>query len=149
MILIKNILLYSLEIATRVVQKSQSVLIHWSDGWDRTSQLWSLSQILIDPYYRTLIGFEVIIEKEWCTFGHKFEARWGHFNNESHDKNNRSPVFIQFLDWVHQLIRQFPTSFQFSEKLLLFLAHHVYSCKFGTFLWDNERNRIKFEKIHK
>jgi len=31
-----------------------SCLIHWSDGWDRTSQLCALSQIQIDPYFRTL-----------------------------------------------------------------------------------------------
>ena len=31
-----------------------SVLIHCSDGWDRTSQLCSLSKIMLDPYYRTV-----------------------------------------------------------------------------------------------
>ena len=149
MILIKNILSTSSDIASRVVLKNQSVLVHWSDGWDRTSQLWSLSQMLIDPYYRTLVGFEVIIEKEWTGFGHKFEARWGHFQDQDHEENERSPIFIQFLDCVHQLLKQFPTSFQFNNKLLLFLAHHVYTCKFGTFLFDNERTRIKIERINK
>jgi hypothetical protein len=32
----------------------KNVLVHCSDGWDRTSQLSSLSQLLLDPYYRTL-----------------------------------------------------------------------------------------------
>lgn len=50
-------------------------MIHCSDGWDRTSQLSSLSMILLDPYYRTLKGFIVLIEKEWLSFGHMFATR--------------------------------------------------------------------------
>jgi len=36
------------------IKEGNSVLIHCSDGWDRSSQLVSLSQILLEPYYRTL-----------------------------------------------------------------------------------------------
>ena len=50
---------------------------------------------------------------------------------------------MQFLDAIYQLIDQFPTAFQFNTKLLLFLAHHVYTCRFGTFLGDCERARFK------
>lgn len=53
---------------------------------------------MIDPYYRTVLGFEVIIEKEWISFGHKFETRLGHFKDENSMPDERSPVFIQFLD---------------------------------------------------
>jgi rhodanese-related sulfurtransferase len=132
--LLKNILIYSAEIAARIHYDKQTVVVHCSDGWDRTAQLCSLAQMMIDPYYRTIEGFEVIIEKEWISFGHKFETRYGHFKDDSHMPDERSPVFIQFLDCVYQLLLQFPTQFQFNNKLLLFLAHHVYTCKFGTFL---------------
>ena len=30
------------------------VLVHCSDGWDRTSQICSLSELMMDKYYRTL-----------------------------------------------------------------------------------------------
>ena len=42
-------------------QKGGSTLIHCSDGWDRTSQLTSLSQIIMDSEYRTISGFMVCV----------------------------------------------------------------------------------------
>jgi hypothetical protein len=52
-------------------------VVHCSDGWDRTSQLSATAQLLLDPYYRTVVGFGVLVEKEWTGFGHKFEDRCG------------------------------------------------------------------------
>jgi protein tyrosine/serine phosphatase len=39
-----------------------AALIHCSDGWDRTAQLSALAQIILDPFYRTIKGFQVIID---------------------------------------------------------------------------------------
>lgn len=41
------------------LEAGDPVLVHCSDGWDRTSQLTSLAQLLLDPYYRTIDGFQV------------------------------------------------------------------------------------------
>ena len=88
---------------------------------------------MIDPYYRTITGFEVLIEKEWVGYGHMFKIRLGHF-----DKKEESPIFLQFLDCVHQLVHQFPLEFEFNSKFLEEIAFHSYTCLFGTFLCDNE-----------
>lgn len=47
------------QVVELLVVQGVSVLVHCSDGWDRTSQLTSLAQLLIDPYYRSLQGFQV------------------------------------------------------------------------------------------
>ena len=43
--------------AYAVLREKASVLLHCSHGWDRTSQVASLAQLMIDPYYRTFQGF--------------------------------------------------------------------------------------------
>lgn len=66
----------------------------------------------------SLQGFQVLVETEWLDFGHKFADRCGHGEN-AEDVNERCPVFLQWLDCVHQLQRQFPCSFQFNEAFLV------------------------------
>ncbi|EGR34591.1 myotubularin-related protein 1, putative [Ichthyophthirius multifiliis] len=109
------------------------VVVHCSDGWDRTIQLLCISQLLLEPYYRTIEGFISLIEKEWIGFGHQFVLRYGH-GSKNHQDENRSPIFIQFLDCVHQLLKQYPLSFQFNQRLLTDLAYHLFSCLYGNFL---------------
>lgn len=36
---------------------------------------------------------------------------------------------------------QFPTAFEFNERLLLTILDHLYSCRFGTFLYNCESAR--------
>ena len=35
------------------------MMVHCSDGWDRTAQTCGLSALMLDPYYRTIQGYEV------------------------------------------------------------------------------------------
>ncbi|XP_070615783.1 phosphatidylinositol-3,5-bisphosphate 3-phosphatase MTMR8-like isoform X2 [Erythrolamprus reginae] len=62
-------------LAKAVRDEGASVVVHCSDGWDRTAQVCSLACLLLDPFYRTVKGFMVLIEKEWITMGHKFSHR--------------------------------------------------------------------------
>ncbi|KAK7037943.1 phosphoinositide 3-phosphatase [Favolaschia claudopus] len=160
-------------IARNIHINSSHVLIHCSDGWDRTSQLSALAQMCLDPYYRTIRGFAILVEKDWLSFGHKFLDRCGHLSSDKffvspadmggensgadaakaflasvqnrfasqHHIKETSPVFHQFLEAVRQIQRQFPDRFEFNERFLHQLYYHLYSCQFGTFLYNCERER--------
>ncbi|GAM20304.1 hypothetical protein SAMD00019534_034790 [Acytostelium subglobosum LB1] len=132
----------SVRIAEKVDSGTSSVLIHCSDGWDRTSQLSALSMLLLDGYYRTLEGFIVLIEKEWLSFGHMF---WRRTHGKGAD--DRSPIFLQFIDCVWQICNQYPKSFEFNERLLVDILDALYSSQFGTFLYDSEKERLRATQL--
>lgn len=126
------------------------ILIHCSHGWDRTSQVSALAQILLDPYYRTRHGFSVLVEKDFMSFGHPFHLRSAHGEGRSmntpqqsstNDEGQISPIFLQFLDCVYQIVQLYPDCFEFNTQYLLELSFHIYSCRFGTMLCDSERER--------
>ncbi|XP_038570524.1 myotubularin-related protein 7-like isoform X1 [Micropterus salmoides] len=133
---IKAILDAGVFIARAVADEGISVLVHCSDGWDRTAQACSVASILLDPFYRTIKGFMVLIEKDWVSFGHKFSHRYGHLDG---DPKEVSPVIDQFLECVWQLSEQLPCAFEFNERFLITIHTHVYSCQYGTFLGNCQK----------
>ncbi|KAK6233866.1 hypothetical protein QUC31_006272 [Theobroma cacao] len=172
---VQSVLAGSAWIAARVALESASVLVHCSDGWDRTSQLVSLANLMLDPYYRTFTGFQALVEKDWLAFGHPFSDRVGmpsisgtsfeltrqsstgsfssspmrqssgsftpQASNSSHAQNNYSPIFLQWVDCVSQLLRMYPFAFEFSSTFLVEFLDCVLSCRFGNFLCNSEKER--------
>ena len=140
--LVKKLLDISFQCSQALVSEKINILLHCSDGWDRTSQVSSLVQIFVEPFYRTINGFIILIEKDWVSFGHPFSKRCGHISGELRDY---SPIFIQFLDCVWQIVQQYPTLFEFGEEFLKILANEVYKCRYGTFITDNFKERFCLE----
>ena len=170
---IRNILAASWETAYWIHVFSFPVLLHCSHGWDRTSQVACLAQLMLDPYYRTIPGFACLVEKDFMAFGHPFHTRCAHGvgtggagnnpvvsntvgsnvagvvgsvggnhnKNDIFDEGQVSPIFMQFLDCVYQLVALYPDAFEITTRYLLDLSDHVYSCRFGNFLCDTERER--------
>ncbi|ULU01379.1 hypothetical protein L3Y34_001609 [Caenorhabditis briggsae] len=121
--------------------KGHSVLVHCSDGWDRTTQVTTLAKIMLDEHYRTVEGFEELIRRDWIAFGHKlYDRQIGTYTTWS-DSGERCPIFLQFLEAVRHLQREQPTAFQFSHAYLIKLAKHAYSGLFGTFLFNSHKEK--------
>uniref|UniRef100_A0A6B2KYK1 Uncharacterized protein n=1 Tax=Arcella intermedia TaxID=1963864 RepID=A0A6B2KYK1_9EUKA len=124
-------------LTTEKLEEGYSVLVHCSDGWDRTAQLVSLTMLLCDSHYRTITGFEKLIEKEWLSFGHQFHTRHGYGGSTSEE----APIFLQFLECVYNFMRIFPTAFEFNEEFLIDIFDGSYSGAFCTFLYNSEKER--------
>ena len=101
----------------QLVQQGSSVIVHCPQGRDRSPLAISLAMLQLDPFHRTIEGFEILVEKEWSSAGHQFQTRCGHgIENPGRDPD-RVPLFVIFLDCVWQLLRQHPDSFEFNEEV--------------------------------
>ncbi|XP_055100071.1 myotubularin-related protein 6 isoform X8 [Symphalangus syndactylus] len=66
---IKAVMDAAIFLAKAITVENASVLVHCSDGWDRTSQVCSLGSLLLDSYYRTIKGFMIHEHIHSCQFG--------------------------------------------------------------------------------
>eukprot|EP01132_Coremiostelium_polycephalum_P008525 gene8525-10480_t len=89
--LLKPILAASISIADTLASGRHVLIQNSSLDSDCDVQLSSISQILLDPYYRTLGGFQTLLEKEWLKYGHPFGKRSG---NDLLQTRVRSPSCI-------------------------------------------------------
>ena len=103
---------------------------------------WTLTTVRWKVPTRLNQGFQVLIEKEYVSFGHQFCLRLSQGMNLPNNEQ-KSQVFIQFLDCMTQLIYQFPLSFEFTIRYISEIARRLNTNQFGTFLCDSQLQQFK------
>jgi myotubularin-related protein 6/7/8 len=90
------------------IKDGTTVLVHCSDGWDRTSQLVCLAMLILDPtHFGKEANFRLMIYREWLLAGHKFASRHAHLVPVDCDFEKMdgefAPIFMQFMHAVKRL----------------------------------------------
>ncbi|XP_068131684.1 myotubularin-related protein 10 [Hyperolius riggenbachi] len=116
-----------------------SVVIQEEEGRDLSCLVASLVQLMSDPYFRTIVGFQSLIQKEWVMAGYPFLDRCNHLRKS----DKECPLFVLFLDCVWQLQEQYPAAFQFTETYLTVLHDSTNISLFGTFLFNCPHQRVQ------
>lgn len=124
------------QLVTEKLSQGVSVLVTCQSGIERTPQILSLAKTFLDPHFRTLEGFFSLLAADWVSFGYPFRSRL--------TGEEASPFFLEFLDCLHQIIRQRPQEFEFTNKLLVVLAESYLDNVFGEFLFDSQLEYMKY-----
>uniref|UniRef100_A0A2M4AEY2 Myotubularin phosphatase domain-containing protein n=1 Tax=Anopheles triannulatus TaxID=58253 RepID=A0A2M4AEY2_9DIPT len=132
------------DLAAKMLLQGQTVVLQEINGRDMCGVISSLVQLLLDKSFRTIQGFQNLIQKEWIIMGHPFSDRIGHVATVK--STERSPIFLLFLDCVWQLLQQFPKAFEFSETFLTTLWDSLFLPIFDTFQFNSETER--YNAVH-
>lgn len=72
-----------------------------------------------------------------------FFFRCGHAQDRATRAEDQiSPIFLQFLDALWQIYRQNVPYFEFNSRYILTIADHIYSGRFGNFLFGSDCDRV-------
>ncbi|KAL3065458.1 hypothetical protein OYC64_015600 [Pagothenia borchgrevinki] len=137
---VRAFLKHSAEIVYQLDGKNASVILQEEEDRDLNCVVSSLVQLMLDPHYRSLVGFQSLVQKEWVMAGHRFLDRCNHL--KKNDKEE-SPLFLLFLDCVSQMMSQYPAAFEFTESYLTVLSDSMWIPLFSTFLFNSSKQQAK------
>lgn len=118
-----------------LMQRGYPVIVNCSHGWDRTPQIVALAKIILCEDYRTIDGLRRLINFDFIGYSHRFFDRQ-YYKGFSES----SPIFIQFLDCVHQIRNQFDSEFEFKSELLSEIAFAYTEARFEEFSFNTRKD---------
>ena len=124
------------------VLKGKTVVLVETEGRAAAFLVASLAMIILSEVFRTRDGLEMLIQAVWVNLGFKFSRN--HTLSQSQLGNKQAglnPVFLMFLDCVHQIAHQFPAHLEFENNYLMAVWDSALLPMFDTFIFDCEHNR--------
>ncbi|XP_072428697.1 myotubularin-related protein 12 isoform X4 [Chiloscyllium punctatum] len=134
---IRQCLKKALDIVECLEHKNTTVVLMEENCCDLCCLIASLVQVIIDPHFRTISGFQSLIQKEWVMGCYCFLDRCNLLRNN----DKEVPVFLLFLECMWQLLQQHPPAFEFTETYLTILSDSMYIPIFSTFLFNSPCQR--------
>ncbi|KAK1891197.1 Myotubularin-related protein 10 [Dissostichus eleginoides] len=113
---VRAFLKHSAEIVYQLDGKNASVILQEEEDRDLNCVVSSLVQLMLDPHYRSLVGFQSLVQKEWVMAGHRFLDRYD------------EPV---------------PGSVRVHESYLTVLSDSMWIPLFSTFLFNSSKQQAK------
>ncbi|XP_078064576.1 myotubularin-related protein 10-A-like, partial [Mustelus asterias] len=126
------------EVSSLLSAQCLTVTLQETDDRDLACLVSSLVQVTLDPYCRTMPGFQSLIQKEWVEAGHRFSDRFNRLRTTDKDE---SAVFLLFLDCVWELLEHYPVLFEFTDTYLLAIRDSTHIPLFQNFLFNCPRER--------
>lgn len=118
----------TIEIVSRLKQ-GETAIVQAPRRHQIAAALLAFAQVIVDPFFATLDGFCVLLEKEFLyerspmiLNSSNTDFRW-----ETSTLYSRWISFYLFLQGVAECRNQFPDYFEFKEELLLYLLEYLHT----------------------
>jgi len=138
--LIEKYLNYANTIVTKIADGQAVMISSGGPEYETDYTLSSLVQIMVDPFYRTMEGFCVLLGKDWVSYGFPFldeTINWA------------EPVLFHFIHCVWTLLQQNPQEFEFNQEFLAFVLDSFISSQFSTFLHNSEKEALEVGEVQR
>ncbi|XP_023378463.1 myotubularin-related protein 10 [Pteropus vampyrus] len=83
---VRAFLKHSVELVCVLEDRRVSVILQEEEGRDLSCVVASLVQVMLDPYFRTITGFQSLIQKEWVMAGYQFLDRCNHLKRSEKEE---------------------------------------------------------------
>lgn len=139
--MVGSVLSLASQVAEEVV-RGKTVVVRDGDGRSQAILVSSLAMVLMSEEFRTREGLEQIMEANWVSLGYPFNRHHCLTAAPASKQSDKlCPLFLVFLDSVHQLCHQFPSQFEFLPSYLVTCWDTCLLPVCQTFLFDCEHDQ--------